>query len=78
MRRRRRPYHYKPTTLTLDKLINLMETQEVIDLTRFSNGETWFKFLDTTLKESREGTETLVSRLVCPWETVGGGHRLQV
>jgi hypothetical protein len=48
--KRKRPYRYKPTTLTLDRLIGLIDSgQEVIDLNRFSNGESWFRSLSRVL-----------------------------
>jgi len=49
MKKTRRPYHYKESTLTLGRLTKLLETKEVIDLNQFSNGATWFKYLHEML-----------------------------
>ncbi len=48
--KKKRTYHYRPTTLTLSKLIELIDSgQEVIDLTEYSNGENWFQSLSAVL-----------------------------
>ena len=48
--RKKRTYRYKPTTLTLSKLIKIIDSaQDIIDLTPYSNGGTWFQSLSTVL-----------------------------
>ena len=48
--RKKRTYHYRPTTLTLSRLIEIIDSgQEVIDLTPYSNGGTWFQSLSSVL-----------------------------
>jgi len=50
MRRKKRPYHYKPTTLTFEKFNRLLNSdQRIIDLRQYSNGESWFRSLSTVL-----------------------------
>jgi hypothetical protein len=46
--RKKRTYHYGPTTLTLSKLIEIIDSgQDIIDLTPYSNGGSWFWSLST-------------------------------
>jgi len=78
MRKGKRAYHYKPTTLTLGKLIHLMETQEIIDLTGFSNGEKWFRSLNKTLKEVKGEAELVLPGSISPGKLVSTERRLQV
>jgi hypothetical protein len=50
MRRKKRPYHYKPTTLTLERFNRLLNSdQRIIDLSQYSNGGFWFRSLSTVL-----------------------------
>lgn len=43
---KKRPYRYRSDTLTLAKLIDLIDSgQEVIDLKQYRNGESWFRSL---------------------------------
>lgn len=78
MKKGKRAYHYRPTTLTLNKLIDLMETQEVIDLARFSNGEKWFRSLNKALKEVKTEAETVLCGSVPRVKTVDAEYRLRV
>ena len=48
-RKKRRLYNYMEETLTLDKLIDLIDSGGIIDLNRYSNGETWFRSLSEVL-----------------------------
>ena len=48
-RKKKRLYRYREDTLTLTKLIDLIDLGGVIDLNRYSNGETWFRSLSKVL-----------------------------
>ena len=49
-KRKKRPYRYRSDTLTLAKLIDLIDSgQKVIDLKYYRNGENWFRSLSHVL-----------------------------
>ena len=67
-KRKKRPYRYRTDTLTLAKLIELIDSgQEVIDLKQYRNGESWFRSLSHVFPVT--GLRHRSTDLVCSGET---------